>query len=168
MRAPFQLTRPSKSASIAAGLLLGMVAGTFVAPAAAAGKKAKVEVQAAASDEQKAAAERVLYGKYQCEMGKSINVARDEQNPGYVTLQLAKQNWTMKPVLSSTGAIRLEDVKGASLLIQILTKSMVMDVKSGHRMVDGCAHETQKAAEEELKKNPRPSAFSDAPASSAQ
>lgn len=165
MRAPIQMTRYTKSASIAAGLLLGLLAGTFVAPAAAAGKAkvAKAEMQTPASDEQKAAAERVLYGKYQCEMGKSINVERDAQNPGYVKLQLAKQSWTMKPVLSSTGAIRLEDVKNATLLIQILTKSMVMDVKSGHRMVDGCAHETQKAAEEELKKNPRPSAFSDAP-----
>lgn len=173
MNASRQLTRSSKkSASIAAGLLMGMVAGTFMAPAAYAGKaKAaapKVDMQAPASDEQKAAAERVLYGKYQCEMGKSIDVERDAQNPGYVKLHFAKQSWTMKPVLSSTGAIRLEDVKNATLLIQILTKSMVMDVKSGHRMVDGCAQETQKAAEEELKMHPRPSAFSDAPASAAQ
>ena len=167
MTAPFQFTRSTKSASIAAGLMLGMLAGTFVAPAAAAGK-AKVETQAAASDEQKAAAERVLYGKYQCDQGKSINVARDLQSPGYVKLDLAKQSWTMKPVLSSTGAVRLEDVKGNTLLVQILTKSMLMDQKAGRRLVDGCAHETQKAAEEELKKNPRASAFSDAPASAAQ
>lgn len=161
------LSKPYKSMSIAIGLALGVVGGAFIAPAAYAGKP-KVEAQAAASDEQKAAAERVLYGKYQCDMGKSITVARDDQNPGYVKLQLAKQNWTMKPVLSPTGAIRLEDVKGGTLLIQILTKSMLMDVKSGHRMVDGCAHDTQKAAEEELKKNPRASSFTDAPASSAQ
>ncbi len=163
MRAPFQMTRSTKSASIAAGLLLGMLAGTFVAPAAAA-IKAKAEIQAAASDEQKAAAERVLYGKYQCELGKTINVSRDDQNPGYVKLALAKQSWTMKPVLSSTGAVRLEDVKGNTLLVQILTKSMLMDQKAGHRIVDGCANDTQKAAEEDLKKNPRPSAFADTPA----
>ncbi|MEN9451354.1 MAG: hypothetical protein RLZZ369_413, partial [Pseudomonadota bacterium] len=114
------------------------------------------------------AAERVLYGKYQCDQGKSITVARDQQNPGYVKLDLAKQSWTMKPVLSSTGAVRLEDIKGNTLLVQILTKSMLMDQKAGRRLVDGCAHEAQKAAEEDLKKNPRASAFSDAPASAAQ
>ena len=81
-------------------------------------------------------------------------MARDTQNPGYVKLDLAKQSWTMKPVLSSTGAIRLEDIKDTTLLIQILNKSMLMNKKSGQRMVDGCMHEAQKAAVEELKKNP--------------
>jgi len=159
----FWTKRPTKATSIAAGLMLGMTAGAFVAPAVAA-NKAKADTPAAASDEQKAAAERVLYGKYQCDGGKFITVSRDTANAGYVKLDLAKQSWTMKPVLSSTGAVRLEDVKGNTLLLQILTKSMLMDTKSQRRLVDGCAHETQKAAEEELKKNPRPSTMSDAPA----
>ena len=52
----------------------------------------------------------------------------------------------MKPVLSSTGALRLEDVKGQTLLLQIANKSMLMDQKAGRRVVDGCVHEKQKAA----------------------
>lgn len=167
MSTPSKMHRTSKTASITAGLLLGMVAGTFVAPAVAAGK-AKVEPLAAATEEQQAAAERVLYGKYQCDAGKTLSVARDTQNPGYVKLDLAKQSWTMKPVLSSTGAIRLEDIKDTTLLIQILNKSMLMNKKSGQRMVDGCMHEAQKAAVEELKKNPTNSSVFDAPAPAAQ
>lgn len=163
MSATFKLNRPTKSASIAIGLLMGMIAGTFVAPAAAA-SKAKSDIQAPASDEQKAAAERVLYGKYECEMGKSISISRDEHNPGYVKLAYAKQQWTMKPVLSSTGAVRLEDVKDTALLIQILNKSMVMDKKSGHRMVDGCVGDAQRAAMEAQKTQPTASVFSEQPA----
>jgi len=51
----------------------------------------------------------------------------------------------MKPVLSSTGALRLEDVKGVGLLIQIANKSMLMDTKAGKRLVDDCVHEKQRA-----------------------
>jgi len=46
-------------------------------------------------------------------------------------------------VLSHTGALRLEDVRGRLLLVQIPVKSMVMDVKIGRRLVDDCTHETQ-------------------------
>ena len=65
----------------------------------------------------------------------------------------------MKPVLSSTGAVRLEDVEPNTLLVQILTKSMLMDQKAGRRLVDGCTHENPKGCGF-LKKNPRASAFS--------
>jgi len=117
-----------------------------------------------ATDEQMQAADRVLIGRYECEFGKTVSIDRNDTNKGYFNLKLAKQSWVMKPVQSSTGAIRLEDVKGATLLIQILTKSMLMDVKAGHRMVDGCVHEVQRAAEAELAKQPpRPSIF-DTPA----
>ena len=44
----------------------------------------------------------------------------------------------MKPVLSSTGAIRLEDVRGETLMVQIAAKSMLLNVKTGHRIVDDC------------------------------
>jgi hypothetical protein len=44
----------------------------------------------------------------------------------------------MKPVLSSTGAIRLEDVHGQTLMVQIASKSMLLDVKAGKRLVDEC------------------------------
>lgn len=172
--------------SITAGLVLGMAAGAWLpesahaaepvrqaAPKAKAKAKIKKKKKAApaaaaaaatpvlaalpeAMADQLAAAERVLFGRYDCEFGKTLVVDRNDKNPGYINLTLAKDNWVMKPVLSSTGAIRLEDVRGQTLLLQILTKSMLMNVKSGQRMVDGCVHEVQRAAEEELLRNPPP------------
>jgi hypothetical protein len=153
-----------RTTSISFGLMLGMVLGAYapqMAHAARPKAKAKAEPKVAplaeASPEQLLAAERVLLGQYGCEFGKSVEVAKDVVHAGYVTLKLAKQSWTMKPVLSSTGALRLEDVKGQTLLLQILTKSMLMDVKSGHRVVDACVHDTQREAEEHLRNNPQPS-----------
>lgn len=157
-----------RTTSISFGLMLGMVLGAYapqMAHAARPKAKAKAERKAEpkaeplaeATPEQLLAADRVLLGQYGCEFGKSVEVAKDLVHAGYVTLKLAKQTWTMKPVLSSTGALRLEDVKGQTLLLQILTKSMLMDVKSGHRVVDACVHDTQRQAEENLRSNPQPS-----------
>lgn len=156
-----------RTLALSAGVVLGMAAATFgpqLAHAATskAAKKTiaeKIVQLPEATVEQLAAAERVLVGHYQCEFGKAVSVDPDIKSKGYFSLKLGKQSWTMKPVLSSTGAIRLEDIKGAALMIQILTKSMLMDPKAGRRMVDGCVHDTQRAAEDDLKRNPRPSVF---------
>ena len=96
-----------------------------------------------ASNEQQDAAERIFFGDYVCEFGKSLRVDFNPKFPGYVDLLLDKQLFTLKPVLSHTGALRLEDVRGRLLLVQIPIKSMVLDVKLGQRLVDDCVHETQ-------------------------
>lgn len=165
----FQRYQRIRTLALSAGMVLGMAAATFgpqlahAAPSKAGAKKTMSEKFAAlpeATAEQLQAAERVLIGRYECEFGKRVSVDRNDKNKGYFNLKLGSQSWVMKPVLSNTGAIRLEDIKGAALLIQILTKSMLMDVKAGHRMVDGCVHEVQKAAEIELAKQPaRPALF---------
>jgi hypothetical protein len=161
---PHALIRAQRIRKLAltVGVLAGMLAGSLFSPMAHAAvkkKAAKPATKAAvqlpeASDEQLQAAERVLIGRYDCEFGKRVLVDRNDKNPGYINLLLDKQSWVMKPVLSSTGAIRLEDVSGRTLLLQILTKSMLMDVKAGRRLVDGCVHEVQRAAEEELRRHP--------------
>lgn len=182
------LYRRTRVMAMSFGLVLGMAAGAYAPqmahaatpPAKAAASKAKpkakgkaaakptpapvVETLPTAETEQLAALERVHFGLYACEFGKSLTVALDTRHTGYATLTLGKQTWTMKPVASSTGAIRLEDVKGQTLLLQILTKSMLLDVKTGHRLVDGCVHPVQKAAEEELIKHPLPSNLDAPPA----
>jgi hypothetical protein len=73
-------------------------------------------------------------------------VGMNPKTPGYVDVSFKKKTYTMKPVVSSTGAVRLEEVKGGMLLIQIANKSMMMDSKVGQRVVDGCVHEKQRAA----------------------
>ncbi len=141
--------------AIAAALCLGatVAAAQTAAPAKPAAKPAATKKAApapaplpAADAEQLAAAERAHTGEYQCEFSQSIDVSMNPKADGYVDVRHQKQVWTMKPVLSSTGALRLEDVKGQTLLLQIANKSMLMDQKAGRRVVDGCVHEKQKAA----------------------
>lgn len=91
-----------------------------------------------ASEEQIAAAERVFHGDYQCEFKQMVHIKPSEKHPSYVDLKHGSSAYLMKPVLSSTGAIRLEDVRGHTLMVQIASKSMLMNVKSGTRLLDGC------------------------------
>lgn len=118
------------------------------APKAAAKPIAKPAVAAAAleaaSAEQLSAAGMTHLGAYDCDLGETVSVQPTPRHEGYVDVMHKKSTWTMKPVLSSTGALRLEDVKGRMLMLQVANKSMVMDVKVGQRVLDGCLHEKQK------------------------
>jgi len=101
---------------------------------------------AKAEGEQLAAAAMTHFGDYACEFDQSVNVHVTPNNDGYVDVRFKTQIWTMKPVLSSTGALRLEDVKGRMLMLQIANKSMLMDTQIGQRVLDGCIHEKQRLA----------------------
>ncbi len=113
----------------------------------------------APTTEQLTAAQRVLVGDYACEFGKALTLTPHPQGSAYFSLVLGNRQWTMKPTLTSTGTIRLEDLSGRMLLMQILTKSMLMDTKEGRRVVDGCVHASQMAAQEQLRNHPQPSNF---------
>ena len=80
--------------------------------------------------EQVKAAEMVYYGKYDCEFNQTVDIAQSPKHSAYVTVKHGKGEWLMKPVLSSTGAIRLEDVKGETLMVQIASKSMLLNTKT--------------------------------------
>jgi hypothetical protein len=113
---------------------------------APAKKAAPAPVALAPADQaQLDAAERTYFGAYECDFKQTIDVGMNAKTPGYVDVKFGKAVYTMKPVLSSTGALRLEDVKGVGLLIQIANKSMLMDTKAGKRLVDDCVHEKQRA-----------------------
>lgn len=101
---------------------------------------------AEATGEQLAAAALTHFGPYDCEFGKTIAVSLNPRHEGYVDVRLDAQTWTMRPVLSSTGALRLEDVRGRTLMLQIANKSMLMDTVAGRRLVDECVHENQRQA----------------------
>jgi alkyl sulfatase BDS1-like metallo-beta-lactamase superfamily hydrolase len=152
-----------RTAALAAAIALGTVSAyaQTAAPAKAeaaakpakAGKAAKGKKAApaektlpAADQAQLDAAERTYFGNYECDFKQSIDVGMNPKTPGYVDVKFKAKTFTMKPVLSSTGALRLEDITGRTLLIQIANKSMLMDVKAGQRLVDDCVHEKQRAA----------------------
>lgn len=106
-----------------------------------------------ADAEQVAAAERAYAGAYACEFNQSLDVLPNAKHPGYLDVKWKKDTFTMKPVLSSTGALRLEDVKGRTLMVQIANKSMLMDVKAGQRLVDECLCDQQREAVAQAKAN---------------
>lgn len=123
------------------------------AKATAAAKKsqpADVPPEPATAD-QVAAAERVFYGDYQCEFKQMVYVKASEQHPAYVELKHGASTYLMKPVVSPTGAVRLEDVKNNTLMVQISSKSMLMNVTAGTRMLDGCVSAKQRELMDGLK-----------------
>jgi hypothetical protein len=94
--------------------------------------------------EQIDAAGRVYYGAYECEFNQSVTIAKSEKHAAYVDVRSGKSTWLMKPVLSTTGVVRLEDVKGETLMVQIATKSMLLNVKTARRIVDECVSARQR------------------------
>ena len=110
----------------------------------AAAHKAAEFVLPAASAAQVDAAERVYYGAYDCEFNQSIQIVANAKHASYVDIKHGKADYLMKPVLSSTGAIRLEDVRGETLMVQIAAKSMLLNVKTGRRLVDDCISPKQR------------------------
>ncbi len=90
------------------------------------------------------AAEMVYYGNYECEFNQTVQISQSPKHSAYVDVKHGKGAWLMRPVLSSTGAIRLEDVSGETLMVQIASKSMLLNVKTGHRLVDDCVSPEQR------------------------
>ena len=123
------------------------------APAKAPAKAAPAKKQPAkpveaplpdADAEQLEAAKLAYMGDYECEFKQSIKIEPSAKKDGYVDVHHLKQVYVMKPVRSSTGALRLEDVTGRTLMIQIANKSMLLDVKIGQRIVDDCISPAQR------------------------
>lgn len=146
-------------AALAAAAAFGLISSTAALAEQAAKPKAakaapapKAEAPLPEADEaQLAAAQRAYQGVYACEFNQSLNVAPNAKHAGYVDVTWKKDVFVMKPVLSSTGALRLEDTKGRALMVQIANKSMLMDTKAGQRMVDDCQSAEQRQAVAALK-----------------
>ena len=100
---------------------------------------AKVEfIIPAASAEQIEASKQVYYGTYDCEFKQTVHISEDPKHSSYVDVTHGKARYLMKPVMSSTGAVRLEDVRGETLMVQISSKSMLLNVRTGQRVIDDC------------------------------
>src|SRR5678816_524176 len=110
------MTTQFRRAPIVAALIASALA---VAPALAAdpakpgakpaAKPTQIKIGFAVPDappDQVKAAELVFYGAYDCEFQQSVHVVQSPKHPAYVDVKFGSGNWLMKPVLSSTGAIR--------------------------------------------------------------
>lgn len=109
-------------------------------------------------------AKRVFVGTITCELGNSVTLTPSKRRPGFFVVQTKGARFSMHPVESRTGAIRLEDPKRGVLWLQLGNKSMLMSQKLGRRLADECMSPEQITLADELKKNPRPGLL-DSPAS---
>lgn len=102
-------------------------------------------------------AQRVHVGRIACELGAYVNVQADPAAPGHFNVEGKGFKYRMTPVVTSTGAVRLEDAKGGAVWLQIANKSMLMNHKIGQRLADECMSSEQIVVAEGFKRNPPPS-----------
>ena len=104
---------------------------------------AQLPTLSTADPEQLLAAAQTYLGAYDCEFKQTLSITRHPTD-GYVVVTFSSKAYTMKPVRSPTGAVRLEEVgNGPMLMVQIPAKSMLMDTVRGRRVVDACVNEIQ-------------------------
>ena len=113
-------------------------------------------VYAALSAEQMAVADKVALGKIPCELSAHVTVTRDPQSDGRFILELGREKHFLEPVLTSTGAIRLEDVQSGAVWLQLVNKSMLMNQKQGKRLADDCMNADQLRVTQAMARSPQP------------
>ncbi len=118
---------------------------------------APVEPDTPMGPDELAIAERVHKGQLPCELGATVRLEADASQPGYFYLHGKGFRYRMHPVVTTTGAIRLEDRKAGAVWLQLANKSMLMDQNKGRRVADECANAEQVAFAENMKTNPPPS-----------
>lgn len=101
-------------------------------------------------------AKRVFVGSIQCALGQSVTLTPSTRRPGFFLVQTKGARFSMHPVESRTGAVRLEDPKRGAMWLQLGNKSMLMSQKLGQRLADDCMSPEQTTLAEDLIKNPRP------------
>ncbi|RYX97733.1 MAG: hypothetical protein EOO28_02530 [Comamonadaceae bacterium] len=109
-------------------------------------------------------AKSVYVGEIPCELGASVKITPSAVRPGFFVVQTKGARFSMHPVESRTGAIRLEDARRGAMWLQLGNKSMLMSQKLGQRLADECMSPQQVTFADELKKNPRPSILDALPA----
>lgn len=114
------------------------------------------------SSEQLVVADKVLVGKINCELAVVVTVTLDAQSPGRFFLETGRSRFAMLPVVTSTGAVRLEEESSGAVWLQLGNKSMLMNQKEGKRIADDCMNPDQLLVAQAMARNPVPSLL-DAP-----
>ena len=114
-----------------------------------------IAAREALSPDELAMAKRVYVGQMACELGASVNVTSDPQAPGHFHLEGKGFRFHMAPVLTSTGAVRLEDPRAGAVWLQLGNKSMLMNQRKGERIADDCKTSQQNDVAEAMKREPK-------------
>jgi carbon monoxide dehydrogenase subunit G len=123
--------------------------------------KAPTDAELAAHELQ--IAEKVHVGHLPCELGASVRLEPDASQPGYFYLHGKGFRYRMHPVVTTTGAIRLEDRKAGAVWLQLANKSMLMSQKLGRRLADECRSPLQAQVAQAMLVNPPPSVLDAVP-----
>lgn len=106
---------------------------------------------------QLAVAGKVALGKIPCELAAHVSISPNPQSAGRFILELGQEKHFMEPVLTSTGAVRLEDEKSGAVWLQLANKSMLMNQKLGRRLADECMTADQLHVAQAMERSPPPS-----------
>jgi|LauGreDrversion4_2_1035121.scaffolds.fasta_scaffold192525_2 hypothetical protein len=108
-------------------------------------------------------ARAVHVGVMTCELGASVTV-EPARREGFFLVGIHKGlRFRMHPIVSRTGAIRLEDPKRGAMWLQLGNKSMLLSQKQGKRLADECQSPSQVEVAAAMKKNPPPSLLEPVP-----
>jgi len=148
-------------------LLLATLLGlplTTLAQQAPAARPATVPTAAPLAQEPLSEAESqvvplVHVGSKRCEQGRSVKIESAASAPGHFNLTMGGQRYLMRPVPTTTGAVRLEDRTQGAVWIQLAHKSMLMNQRTNRRLANECANDIQRAAAEAARLNPGPGLF---------
>jgi hypothetical protein len=92
-----------------------------------------------------------MTGTAECEFKEKVEVEKIPGHAGNFKVTYNHKSYVMVPEETTTGAIRLVDLSGAVVWIQIPMKSMLMNQKEHHRLVDGCQEDEQRIAVQSMK-----------------
>ena len=93
----------------------------------------------------------VFVGDMRCDEGMAHVAAQGDE----FTLKIpGGRQYTMRRMPTTTGVVRLEEASRNAYWLQSGNKSMLIDLRAGGRVADGCRNAIQQAREDELKLRP--------------
>lgn len=115
------------------------------APAAPVVPGTVAPVTAVVLDSQNRWWERLRVGTLYCDLGADIRVDRLDMERE-VEILWKKKKYVLQKVPTTTGAYRYEDAASGMTLIQIPTKTILLDAKQGQRLADECNNDNRPTA----------------------
>jgi hypothetical protein len=125
-------------------------AKTARSPSVRTDETAAIVTSGTVQSKQIVTASRVLVGRADCEFNQTVSVTRVDGAPGHFNVSFKNQNYPMVPEETTTGAVRLADPQSGMIWLQIPAKSMLLNRKTGQRIVDECVHAEQRASAESV------------------